>query len=80
MLKGDHSNRSGVTIGIPQGSVRGRILFTIFINDLPDAIENLVKRFADDTKVYATVNTEEKTNSLQRDIDALMNWSLMIGY
>ena len=43
-------------------------------NDLPDAIENLVKLFADDTKVYATVNTEEESNSLQRDIDALMNW------
>ena len=30
------------------------------INDLPDAIKNLVKLFADDTKVYATVNSEEE--------------------
>jgi hypothetical protein len=55
--------------------VSGPILFTIYINDLPDALENMIKLFADDTKVFATVNNEEDKNSLQGDIDKLMNWS-----
>jgi hypothetical protein len=40
-----------------------------------DALENMIKLFADDTKVFATVNNEEDKNSLQGDIDKLMNWS-----
>jgi hypothetical protein len=55
--------------------VLGPILFTIYINDLPDALENMIKLFADDTKVFATVNNDEDKNSLQGDIDKLMNWS-----
>ena len=62
---------SAVTSGIPQGSVLGPILFTIYINDLPDAIENMVKLFADDTKVYATVNNTDERDSLQSDIDRI---------
>ena len=59
---------------MPQGSVLGPILFTIYIHDLPDALENMIKLFADDTKVFASVNNEEDKNSLQGDIDKLMNW------
>jgi hypothetical protein len=50
-------------------------LFTIYINDLPDVIKNMVKLFADDTKVYATVKNMDERDSLQSDIDRLMNWS-----
>jgi hypothetical protein len=50
-------------------------LFTIYINDLPDVIENMVKLFANDTKVYATVSNTDERDSLQSDIDRLMNWS-----
>ena len=73
LLNGAHSAWSTVTSGIPQGSVLGPILFTIYINDLPDVIKNMVKLFADDTKVYATVNNTDERDSLQSDIDRLMN-------
>ena len=72
LLNGAHSGWSTVTSGIPQGSVLGPILFTIYINDLPDVIENMVKLFADDTKVYSTVNNKDARDSLQSDIDRLM--------
>ena len=75
VLNGQSSSWTEVISGIPQGSVLGLILFTIYINDLPDALENMIKLFAYDTKVFATVNNEKDKNSLQGDIDKLMNWS-----
>jgi hypothetical protein len=75
LLNGAHSAWSTVTSGIPQGSVLGPILFTIYINDLTDVIENMVKLVADNTKVYAAVNNTDEIDSLQSDIERLMNWS-----
>ena len=56
-----------VTNGIPQGSVLGPILFTIYMNDLPDVVLYIKKLFAVDTKLYPIVNDEEDQLSLQND-------------
>ena len=42
----------------------GPILFLIYINDLPDVVEVLMKLFADDAKLYHTV-TNSRENELQ---------------
>ena len=57
---GSASDWQSVTSGIPPGSVLGPILFLIFINDLPDAINCCIKLFADDAKIYPQVNSIEK--------------------
>ena len=57
MCNGVCSNWSEVTSGIPQGSVFGRLLFTIFINYLPLSITSHIQIFADYTKIYNTVHT-----------------------
>lgn len=61
--------------GIPQGSVLGPTLFVIFINDLPQVIMNSCKLFADDAKLYKTIQSEDDTTSLQDDINAVVKWS-----
>ncbi len=59
VINGKSSDWSQVASGIPQGSVLGPVLFLIYINDLPNVVNNIAKLFADDTKIYVNANTEE---------------------
>ena len=59
-----------VTSGVPQGSVLGPALFVIFINDLPECLENICKLYADDGKIFV----ENEKSNLQNDIYNTANW------
>ena len=73
VVQGSRSTWAPVTSGIPQGSVLGLVLFTMYVNDLPWEVSSNVKLFADDTKVYCRVPRGRE--GLQADIDALLRWS-----
>ena len=61
--------------GVPQGSVLGRLLFLIHINDLDDNITSNVLKFADDTKVFRKVNNNDDKQHLHYELNELIEWS-----
>ena len=69
---GSFSSNAEVLSGIPQGSILGPILFTIFINDLLETVNSTCKFFADDTKLY---NYPALHHVVQGDINSLVEWS-----
>jgi len=53
----------------------GPLLFLLFVNELPSWIVNDIKMFADDTKMWRKIQTQSDSQTLQADLDSLMNWS-----
>ena len=74
-VNGTNSEWANITSGIPQDSVLGLILFVLYINDLPDNIVSNVYMFADDTKVFKTINSPNDQHTLHNDLDYLTSWS-----
>ena len=77
VLDGEHSDQVAVTSGLPQDSVLGPCLFLLYINDLADELESVVRLFADDTIAYLTIDSQADAGRLQRDLDRLARWEVL---
>ena len=75
VLNGCFSEWRDVISGVPQGSVLGPLLFIIYINDIDDCVAGKILKFADDTKIYHTVYSDEDVSDLQSDLCNLVEWS-----
>ena len=77
VLEGAASLWSPVTSGVPQGSILGPLLFTLFINDLPDEAADGVKTalYADDTKLDRNVSSTEHCDLIQDTLSNMHDWS-----
>ena len=67
---GRDSSLLPVGSGVPQGSILGPVLFIIFINDLPRAVDSYCCMFADDTTV---VSDNVKCDS-KREFSKIKEW------
>ncbi len=76
-VNGTRSDAREVTSGIPQGSVLGPILFVIYINDLPEIVDEKthIFLFADDTKVFREIRNTEDCKLLQEDLSKMFQWT-----
>ena len=75
-INGAFSNVKPVLSGIPQGSVLGPLLFVIYINDLPDVCKLLcnIFLFADDSKLYRHIVSENDHILLNQSCQAMFDW------
>ena len=74
-VNGKFSSWETVTSGVPQGSVLGPVLFLIYINDLPEALDCALRLFADDTKLFSTIKNVQDEEKLQGNIFNACEWA-----
>ena len=77
VINGAFSSWREIRSGVPQGSILDPVLFLLYVNDMPDIVQNSnVVMFADDSKCYRTVKSSLDVIALQEDLKALSQWSV----
>ena len=74
-MNGHTSELGVVKTGVPQGPVLGPILFTIYVNDMPNATELQPRLFADDTNIFASgKNIDNLVQDTNTELQKLHIW------
>ena len=82
VLNGFSSTSLTVRSGVPQGSILGPLLFTIYINSLADlhfSSGSSVILYADDILLYRPLTNSHDTTIFQEDVDLISNWIVSSG-
>ena len=75
-MNGVRSEMKKITVGVPQGSILGPLLFLIYINDLPSALTKMIAiMFADDTNlVIRGKDLKELSKILNSELSSLSDY------
>jgi hypothetical protein len=72
------SNPLTVTHGVPQGSILGSMLFSLYLNDLPTVVKHSnAESYVDDTKLYLSFPSRDINNSIEQlseDLKFVTGW------
>jgi len=79
VLSGQSSSTSSINASVPQGSILGPLLFSVFIDDLGDECENQLYLYADDSTLFCEITSTDDpvavTASLNRDLEKMRIWA-----
>ena len=70
-----YSEWADVKSGVPQGTVLGPLLFSIYMNDIVDCVNSEIRLFADDCVCYRIIKQKTDCDILQNDISKLESWA-----
>ena len=70
----------GVSLGVPQGSSLGPLLFALYVNDLPQASNLTPTLFADDTLLTITcANSANLQNGVNSELQKVDKWMRIVS-
>lgn len=79
VLSNDHiSNSLQLSTGVPQGSILGPLLFSLFINDLTHVLQCSYHLFADDVQIYTACTLSDISFGVRRinnELQKVVEWA-----
>jgi len=79
-FRGELSDWGAVSIGVPQGSILGPLLFALYVNDLPTVVQySILDLYADDAEMHCShADLGMVEMCLKSDLDNVAHWLLFM--